>query len=139
MGAWGVGIFEDDTNLDWIEDDYTSGGVESVRAALTTAAEYPDGDYLEQDDGTVARVAAEIVATCFDAPRPGMTGDHRETLLEHADDIQLDPSLIALAIKALRRVASENSELQELWEDGNPDVWEAEIDNLESRLGGLND
>ncbi|MEP1520685.1 DUF4259 domain-containing protein [Ascidiaceihabitans sp.] len=137
MGAWGVSIFEDDTSLDWIEDDYTSGGVEAVRGALTVAVETTAGDTLDYDEGIPARVAAEIVAVCFGAAHPGMGTDNSETLLEHIDDVTQDRDLIPLALQALARVNADNSELQELWAEGDQSAWDAEIEGLEIRLRGL--
>ncbi|WP_299725163.1 DUF4259 domain-containing protein [uncultured Tateyamaria sp.] len=138
MGAFGVGIFEDDTSLDWIEEEYASGGVEAVRAALDEAADTSAADYLEVDAGSAARAAAEAVAASFDAG-PAIDEDDLERLREHEEDIAQDDGLIALALRAVRRITAENSELAELWteEEASAAVWTAEMDGLETRLRGL--
>ena len=138
MGAWGVGIFEDDVNLDWIEEGYAEGGVEAVRGALSLAAESSAGDYLEYEDCATARVAAEVVATCFDAPHPNLGRDNKETLLAHQDDVQQDRELIDLALSASVRLASENAELHELWIESEEAAaqWTSEMEGLVTRLRG---
>ncbi|WP_420013714.1 DUF4259 domain-containing protein [Tateyamaria sp.] len=138
MGASGVGIFEDDSCLDWIEEDYATGGVEAVRSALSDAADASAGDYIEVNQGGAARAAAEVVATSFDAG-PELDEDDLDRLREHAEDVEQDRDLIPLALKAARRISAENSEIAELWAE-NPDfggLWSAEMDGLETRLRGL--
>jgi len=138
MGAWGTGIFQDDSSLDWIEDAYASGGVEAVRSALEEAADASAGDYLDYDQGAAARAAAEVVAAAFDAP-PEAEADALDTLLEHGDSVTEDDELIPLALRAARRVASENSELHELWteEENTAKEWAGAMEGLETRLRGL--
>lgn len=139
MGAWGVGVLEDDSALDWVEDTYTSEGEEAVRSALDAAATSKPGDYLEYTDGVAARAAAEVVAASFGAPPELADTDALETLMAHADGVAEDDGLIILALSAVRRVAAENSELAELWteDDDTAAEWTAAIEGLEARLKGL--
>ena len=138
MGAWGVGIFQDDSSLDWVEEEYTAGGEEAVRAALDVAADAKPGDYLEHDEGAAARTAAEIVAAAFGAPPDLSDADALDTLMEHAESVAEDDTLITLALSAVRRVAADNSELAELWTEGDGAAdWVAAIEGLEARLKGL--
>ena len=58
MGAFGTGIFHDDSSLDWIEEDYSEGGVAAVREALLRVSEMPSDDYLEFDDAVAARASS---------------------------------------------------------------------------------
>mmetsp|Transcript_18462 Transcript_18462/g.30101 ORF Transcript_18462/g.30101 Transcript_18462/m.30101 type:complete len:140 (+) Transcript_18462:3827-4246(+) len=138
MGAFGVGIFEDDSCLDWIEEDYAAGGVEAVRSALSDVADASAGDYVDVDQGGGARAAAEVVATSFEAG-PELDEDDLDRLREHAEDVEQDRDLIPLALKAVRRISAENSEMAELWtEDAEAGaVWTSEMDGLETRLRGL--
>ncbi|MEP1587595.1 MAG: DUF4259 domain-containing protein [Tateyamaria sp.] len=139
MGAWGVGIFQDDSSVDWIEDAYASGGPEAVRSALEDAANASAGDYLEYDEGTAARAAAEVVASAFGAPPELEDGDTMETLMEHSESVAEDDDLIALALRAIRRVAAENSELHDLWSraENTASQWMTATEGLETRLRGI--
>ena len=139
MGAWGVGIFQDDSSLDWIEDAYASGGPEAVRSALEDAANASAGDYVEYDEGAAARAEAEVVAAAFGAPPELEAGDTMDTLMEHSETVAEDDDLIPLALRSIRRVAAENSELHELWTEGEDKAteWTAAIEGLETRLRGM--
>lgn len=139
MSAWGVGIFQDDSSVDWIEDAYASGGTEAVRSALEETADASAGDYVEYDEGTAARAAAEVVAAAFGAPPELEGGDMLDTLMEHAESVAEDDDLIPLALRAIRRVAAENSELHELWSkaENTAKEWVSATEGLEARLRGL--
>jgi len=137
MGAWGVGTFEDDTALDWIEEEYSAAGVEAVRSALQDVIDLEPGDYIEMDLGTAARAAAEIVALAFDAG--GEVGsDVAETVGEHSEQVAEHDDLPALALVALARISGEASELAELWaESGDSSGWENAMADLTARLEGV--
>lgn len=141
MGASGVGIFDDDSSLDWIEDEYTAGGEEAVRAALDEAAETKAGDFLDYDAGVAARTAAEVVAASFGAPPELADEDAMDTLMEHAESVAEDDDMIPLALRAVSRLAAENSGLAEAWQEAFSDAdtahWKAAIEGLEARLKGL--
>ena len=100
MGAWGVGTFEDDTALDWIEEEYSAAGVEAVRCALQDVTDLEPGDYIEMGLGTAARAAAEIVALAFDAGGE-LGSDVAETVGEHSEQVAEHDDLPALALPLL--------------------------------------
>ena len=52
MGAWGVGVFENDTASDWIYELEKSSGDSLLRATLSQALE--PADYLDADIGSNA-------------------------------------------------------------------------------------
>jgi len=139
MGAWGVGILEDDTALDWVEEEYSSAGVEAVRHALLTVADTDANDFVEVDNGAAARCAAEIVAMAFGAADPALDSDAAVTLGEHSDQVAEDTDLIPLALRSLARLTAENSELNELWTESGGDItvaWQTQMADLVSRLEG---
>lgn len=140
MGAWGVGIFEDDTALDWIEEEYSAAGVEAVRSALQDVIDLDSGDYIEADMGNAARAAAEIVALAFDAGAEDAGSDMAETLAEHAEQVAEYDDLPALALVALARITGEGSELQELWAEAGGETtaaWDNAMADLVARLEGV--
>ena len=58
MGAWGVGIYDNDDAADWVAE-LEDGGLAVVSAALSTIV---DGDYVEAPEGARAVAAADVVA-----------------------------------------------------------------------------
>lgn len=135
MGAWGVGAFEDDTSLDWMDDSYAEGGVEAVRAALTTAVATPDDDDLDYTAGCAARAAAEIVAIANGRAPGGLDDEDEEAAKEHADAVRADRDLPDLALRAIDRLVGPNSELHDLWtEDPTNSEWLDAIADLKRRL-----
>lgn len=137
MGAWGVGTFEDDTALDWIEEEYSSAGVEAVRSALQDVIDVEAGDEIELDLATAARAAAEIVALAFDAGGD-LGSDVAETVGEHAEQVAEYDDLPALALVALARISGEGSELADLWaESSDSSGWENAMADLTARLEGV--
>ena len=137
MGAWGVGTFEDDTALDWIEEEYSAAGVEAVRSALQDVIDLEPGDYIELGLATAARAAAEIVALAFDAGGE-LGSDVSETAAEHAEQVAEYDDLPALALVALARITGEASELAELWDESDVSAeWENAVADLTARLEGV--
>jgi hypothetical protein len=136
MGAWGAGVFANDTAADWAGDLVEGGSEETVREALATAAEPPADAYLDADEGSEALAAAEVVAAA--AGRPTAPDAYSEDVIAWAGrhpDLGAD-ELIALATAAVDRVTGENSELNELWhEDGpGPNEWDEAVAELRRRL-----
>jgi hypothetical protein len=130
MGAWGAGVFANDTAADWAGDLVEGGSEETVREALATAAE------LDADEGSETLAAAEVVAAA--AGRPTAPDAYSEDVIAWAGrhpDLGAD-ELIALATAAVDRVTGENSELNELWhEDGpGPNEWDEAVAELRRRL-----
>lgn len=121
MGAWSHRIFDDDITLDCLCELNESGDiVNDMKSFLREALEYAD-DYLDYDIGAYGLAAACVI----DAKLNGIEME----LLSEADDLEeltyvlqklegFDVSgMRQMAADAVRAVASENSELRELWEE----------------------
>lgn len=135
MGAWGVGAFEDDSSLDWMDEVYAEGGVDAVRAALKQATETSDDDMLDYMAGCAARAAAEIVAIANGRAPGGLDDEDEAAAKEHADAVHADATFPVLALAAIDRLVGPNSELHELWtEDPTNLEWIEAIDDLKRRL-----
>ena len=133
MGAWGEKAFENDSALDWF-NDLEAEGVEALRHLLESVAETDEADYLDIDDGAAAIAAAEIVAAARGRGRDRVTKPVIAWLDANAD--QLVEEDIVLAAGAIERVVAGNSELRELWEEGDVDSpWHADVRTLLTRLG----
>lgn len=126
MGAWGPGSFDNDDALDWL-DDLVDGASDAIRAAL----EATDAEYLEAPDASSALAAAEVVAAAAGRPAADLPGEVSEWLEEHGT--RQAAALAPLARRAVERVRRD-SELKELWEEGDPSEWLAAVDGLLERL-----
>ncbi len=131
MGAWGTGMFDNDDAADWAYELDEAVDLTPVREALAAAT---DGDgYLERPEGACAVAAAAVLAATFDGDLRGLP----ERVGEWVDG-QPGTSTTGdarLALDALVRVISEDSELAELWRD-SPDAaeWAQGIERLGRRL-----
>ena len=131
MGAWGTGSFDNDDAADWAYELEAASDLGPARQALSATMD-TDG-YLEIPEGACAVAAAAVVAAGFD----GMLSGLPEQVVEWVDD---HPDIASrgdarLAIDALERVVSEESELRNLWDDAPEGPrWAEEIDKLRHRL-----
>ncbi|MDF2050261.1 MULTISPECIES: DUF4259 domain-containing protein [unclassified Arthrobacter] len=127
MGAWGYMPFENDDALGWL-DELEAGGAKVVRAAL---AKVDDG-YVEAQEGNIAIAAADIIAAC----QGNASGDLPENVADWvtAHGAALTAEDVELALEAVGRVAGEESELAELWDDADEPEWRESLEDLSERL-----
>jgi len=135
MGAWGSGILEDDTALDFLEE--LRSGDDAVELAREALAEAGDAKYLEYDAGQAALVSAAIV----DAVLHGTSlGADVEGLAEWLGGLQAAEwaPLREDAARGCLRVIGSASELQELWSENEEEFprWRRQIETLAARLVG---
>ncbi len=135
MGAWGSGVFENDTASDWALGLEAATDTSLIEGALTKVLEV-GSEYLEAPDAEEGLAAAEAVAR--------MTGNwgRRDAYTEPMDRwierVNITPrdQLVQQAIAVVVRVLSPPSELLELWAEGHEfDAWKTALANLRSRLG----
>ena len=131
MGAWGIGAFENDDAADWAWELEEGLDLGPVRQAL--AATMDTDGCLERPEGACAVAAAAVVAASFDGDIKGFPEEVGEWIDDHPDSATRGDA--RLALDALERVMSEESELRELWEE-TPDAtkWATEIEKLRHRL-----
>lgn len=139
MGAWGYGVFENDSALDWSNRFAEAPS----RRALSQAWEmvFRSG-YVEYDAAAAALAAAEVLAAMIGKPAPSLPPE----LAKWADDNRLAPVTVipdaTLAAGALRSVGqiADASEMKELVEgNGGLEEWNAVIEELVQRLGSVVD
>jgi hypothetical protein len=133
MGAWGEGNFENDAALDWALDLQRSTGLSLVQQALARVLNH-DG-LIEVDAGCTALAAAEVVAALRGQPMEDLPEDVAQWLASSA--ITPKESLVEDCLDAVDKVRrDENSELRELWEEGEdpPEEWYSVLDDLTARL-----
>ena len=129
MGAWGTGSFENDDALDFLagldEEEDADAVIETLEAAV-------EADYLEAPDASAAVAAAEVVAAMLGKAAPRLPKEVAAWALSQGAP---DAELLAAAKGALG-VVLENSELKDLWEDGDEAArWADGVKALLARLG----
>jgi len=131
VGTWGSGPFENDGAWDWVGDLQEARPAD--RAAIVRSALTLGQGYLQVDDGQAAIAAVAVVA----AVASGTTGQPAgwPDLFTGDAPLRLPDDLKDLALTALDRVTSRDSELQSLRTEGGPDHdWDAQITALRSSL-----
>jgi Domain of unknown function (DUF4259) len=151
MGAWGAGSFDNDWALDWLGGLREGGDAALVSRILDEVVQHGGTkrlrpsfierwfllgrrhrtDWLKADVSSNAVAAAEIVAAWKGNPSTDLPDDAVEWVRQHASSFR--PDLVSLAQQALGIVKT-NSELQELWEEGDATEWKKAVEDLESRL-----
>lgn len=127
MGAWGFQAFENDDALDWLEE-LGAGGAEAIRQSLTAVG---DG-YIEAPEGSVAVAAAEITAAAQGNPHGDLPEDVATWVTAHGTELTAEDAQLALG--AVERVAGEESELAELWDETDEPEWRESLEDLSERL-----
>jgi hypothetical protein len=132
VGAWGIGVFENDDAMDWAVHFQHAPSEQSLRDAF--GAVIGVESYLERDPCGYALAAAEVLAAargkpCRDIPQP-----LRDWAA--ANPGVATPTLLAQALAAIDRVTLvDSSELAELWVGTKEAAdWLNRIDDLRRRL-----
>jgi hypothetical protein len=134
VGAWGTGTFDNDDAADWVYELLESADLVPARQAM--AATMDSDGWLEIPEVSRAVAAASVVAAGFDGYVTGLPDEVVEWLEYHPDAGTLADA--RLAIDALERVASVDSELREVWlEAANGPAWVEEIARLAYRLARI--
>lgn len=134
MGTWSALPFGNDDAADWAYALEEEQGLEPIEEAFDAVLQVGTA-YLEAPEAAGAVAAAELVACLLG--RPGDT----ETYTEAADAwLQQSPpvpgdALRQKALAALDRVTAADSELDELWAEGDGHAtWFAAMADLRERL-----
>ena len=134
MGAWGTGIFDNDTACDWIYDLEETNDLSLIESTLDKVLD-AGAKYLEAPDAEEALAAAEAVVRL--KGNWGIRNSYTETLDKWVKITGLVPTqgLIEKALKVIERVTSGPSELLELWGESDEfTAWEESVRDLLKRL-----
>ncbi|MEO5316884.1 DUF4259 domain-containing protein [Pseudarthrobacter sp. CC12] len=127
MGAWGYLPFENDDALNWLEN-LKAGGADVIRTALAKAGDR----YVEAPEGAIALAAADVTAASQGNPLGDLPENVTDWVTAHGFEITSED--VEMAVEAVERVAGEESELAELWDDAYEPEWRESLDDLRERL-----
>lgn len=135
MGAWGYSVFDDDSALDFYNElianedgDAFIGQIEDV---LNNACET---DYLEVDEGNAVLVSCCIIDACINGTEYKFPSEGYSDLISEDHKMKLR-SLRTTAVDAINSVLSENSELNELWDETDTyEDWKSSIQKMIENL-----
>ncbi len=132
MGAWGIGTFENDDAVEWLDELQASAD----HAVLQSAFEGTENgdEYLEAPQGIHILCAGEIIAALQGQSASDLPEEARDWVQEHKSlDVS---SLIPIAIRKIDQVLDTGSELRELWQENEADfpAWSESVSSLQARL-----
>ena len=129
MGAWGYKSFENDDALDWVYELEGSDNLASIEAALDEAG----AEYIEAPEACNILAAAELVVALLGKPRLELPADVSEWL---SNNKSLDASYLKVkTVNAVQAVLSEQSELNELWQDSEEyQAWRDDVEALRAAV-----
>lgn len=132
MGAWGVLAFDNDTACDWAYELDDCSDLSLVDAALGEV-EATGSEYLDADPASNALAACEVLARL--RGRPGYENAYTESVdawvASHPQTPP--PALLGRAAAVIARVLAADSELAELWDEGDGAEWRAAVEDLRRR------
>lgn len=134
MGAWGTGVFDNDTACDWAYGLEEQSGLALIERTLDTVLAVA-GEYLDASDAEEALAAIETIARLQGhwGVRNSYTANV-DAWVEKAK-LQPPPALARKAHAAIDRILGEDSEILELWDDSELlDEWKQEVDALRLRV-----
>lgn len=137
MGAWDYGIFDDDTAYDFTEEiknDAIAFFKTSFDNAIAT-------DYLGYDDCHAVTVSAAYLDNLLNGTNYRTDNEEQEdesnvnNFQKLHGELQID-ELKPLAVRSLKIVISDNSELNELWSENEElyPKWKQNLEELIERL-----
>ncbi len=126
MGAWGIGVFENDDAMDFIGDLDEDPKWSRVEVALKAVA--GRRDYVEAWEASIAFAAAAIVSKA-------LPDDYQQIGFALRDP---PDAYVQLALQVLDRITGAESELLELWEEaGDTAEFLAEVHTVRQHLRPL--
>ncbi|HLA63061.1 MAG TPA: DUF4259 domain-containing protein [Rhodothermales bacterium] len=133
MGTWAATSFGNDAASDFAYEVMDAADAAECLAGALREADTTD--YLDSHEGARAVAAAEIVAALHGRTGAYLPGDLPQWV-EGARAAGPPPAadLTTLALRALDRIAADESELKELWDEVGAEEWEGELDALRGRL-----
>jgi hypothetical protein len=132
MGAWSHEPFGNDDANDWAYGLEDVTDLSLIDEALDKVLEAEE--YLEAPEASEAVAAIEVLAKLLG--KGTQTDTYTEKVDEWVKSVSVHPSatILVKANLALGRILGENSELRELWEEGDAQEWLHSITSLQKAI-----
>jgi hypothetical protein len=131
MGAWGMGVFDDDTSCDLLYDAMET----NANSFIEKAATHKDSEYLEYEECHEVIVSGSILDSILNGTEYSHQTEGYDDWLSKQDKSGLSEYKGSI-VSGLNLVLSDKSELNELWQENEEDypVWRRNIENIISNL-----
>jgi hypothetical protein len=129
MGAWSHEPFGNDTACDWSYDLLEKKNLSPVEQAIDAVLE--EADYLDADASSEALAAIEVLAKLLG--RGTQTDSYTEDIDAWVSSAGVKPAAVLLqkAQQAIDKILGPESELKELWDEGEDgELWRASMLHL---------
>lgn len=137
MGTWSHEPFGNDAANDWAYELEAGGGLDLVEGALDKVLDVGDG-YVDAGDAEEAVAAIEVLAKLLGKGTQSDSYTKKIDAWVAANRDAPHPVLLQKAHRVLARIAGKDSELAELWDEGDPadaNAWRASLATLQRALG----
>jgi hypothetical protein len=134
VGAWGTGIFENDTACDFAENVAKSKDLKALEQALDRVLA-SEGDYLEAPDAEEGLAAADVVARLMGRSRTRTP--YTAPIDAWVERMESAPSeeLVEKARRSIARILAEPSEILELWQESEDfALWKRAVEEIAEHL-----
>ncbi len=130
MGAWDTTAFGNDDASDFAMDLIES--TQPIKVLSNVLARASQADYLEAPDGSQMVAAAAIAAAACSGTNAHLSPNLQTWIAGREADLK---PLAQFAARAIQRVRAEDSELSELWQEGDDGAeWLQELDRVTAAL-----
>jgi len=139
MGAWGTGIFENDSAADFLWE-YEDAGVGAIVQAFDMVREGKAAGYIEADAASRGLAAAETVAVSHGLTSGSLDEEDLNSMKVHELDVRALVKGPEMALATVGEVTSSGgkSELYDLWSESDDLAsWLSSVSNLRTRLEGI--
>ena len=133
MGAWGHQSFENDCALDWVGDfAEKKNKLRFLEKTFQQAIELSEDD-LDVDEGSWVLAAAEVLAALKGKAAPNLPEEIAAWVSQQSEAVSA--AMTQLALRAITVIKNpDNSEVAQLWTEGESDEWLNAVADLEARL-----
>ncbi len=127
MGAWGTGVFEDDTACDLLYEAMEA----DAKSFIVRAIDHKNLDYLDYDQCYEVIISAVILDSILNGTKYKHEINGYEEWLTQQNQASIEIFRTEI-VSDLKVVLSDKSELKKLWSENKDDylTWKAEIENI---------
>ena len=132
MGAWGIGVFDDDSSCDLIFDVIET----DAESFIVKTMEHKGSEYLEYEECHEVIVAGAIMDMLLNKTVFAHQNEEFDEWLSKQNMANLHTYKNDL-VECLNLVLSDKSELNELWEENEEDYpkWKSNITSIINNIG----